>query len=259
MKLIIGCPVYDRAWILPYWFQFIERQSLPLKDIGFIFIASQKDTETLEVLSRWKSFHPEISVFDIEFPDDVNHFSHKDGTRHWTLSKYDNMVKLRNHLLEKVRIYQPDYFMSLDSDILLTNPNTLELLISHINEGAKAINPLMYMTPSGERFPSVMKWLNEPGGKATRDFDYEIGTYFKSDVIMAAKMMSKEVYNNINYIIHDQGEDLGWSSECARMGYDLYAATYIYAVHVMHKGMLVDILKNGDPRQMVTMKTLSKA
>lgn len=259
MKLIIGCPIYNRAWILPYWFQCIERQSVSLEDIGFVFIASQDDTETLSLLELWRKRHPEVEIFDVAFPTDVNHFSHAEGSRHWTISKYENMVKLRNHLLTIVRKYQPDYFMSLDSDILLTNPNTLELLISHIKEGADAVNPLMYMTPSGTQFPSVMKWVDESNAKATRDIEFPLGTYFKSDVIMAAKMMSQKVYNAIDYSIHSQGEDLGWSAACNKAGFDLYAATYIYAIHVMHQGMLAEVLKNGDPRQEVTMKSLSKA
>ena len=93
MKLIIGCPIYDRAWVLPYWFHFLERQSISLDNIGFVFIASKEDESTISILEAWKELHPEVSVFDIVFPEDVNHFSHKDGTRHWTLSKYENMVR----------------------------------------------------------------------------------------------------------------------------------------------------------------------
>lgn len=259
MKMIIGCPIYNRAWILPYWFQCIEKQSIDLKNIGFVFVASKEDLDTLSVLEHWKSRHPEVKIFDVIFPSDVNHFSHAEGSRHWTLSKYENMVKLRNVLLAQVRKYQPDYFMSLDSDVLLINSNTLELLVAHIKDGADAVNPLMFMTPHGVQFPSVMKWVGSPGDKATRDDSFPIGSYFKSDVIMAAKMMSKKVYNNVDYSIHVQGEDLGWSANCAAANYNLYAATYIYAIHVMHQRMLDEVLKNGDPRQEVTMKSLSKA
>ena len=168
------------------------------------------------------------------------------------------MVSLRNILLAKVREYQPDYFLSLDSDILLVNPNTIELLIAHINSGADAVNPLMFMTPVGTMYPSVMKWVGEPGGKAHRDQAFSLGDYFQSDVIMAAKMMSKEVYNNVDYCMHEQGEDLGWSGNCAKAGYKLYCASYIYAIHVMGRQMLNSVIKNGDPRQQISMKTLSK-
>ena len=114
------------------------------------------------------------------------------------------------------------------------------------------------MTPIGVRFPSMMKWVENPGGKAMRDINFPLGTYFKADVIMAAKMMSKEVYNSVNYKIHEQGEDLGWSAECAEKGFDLYSASYIYAPHIMSRAMLDSFKKNGDPRVEITLKPLSK-
>ena len=258
MKLIIGCPIYNRSWIFPYWISLIERQSVPLSQIGFVFVASKDDTSTIDMLTKWKSMHPEVEVFDIIYPEDVNHFSHPEGQRHWTISKYENMVNLRNCLLQKVREYQPDYFFSLDSDILIKNLSTLELLIAHIKDGADAVSPLMFMTPVGSKFPSVMKWVDSTKTKAYRHFEFPLGTYFKSDVIMAAKMMSKEVYNNIDYSIHQQGEDLGWSALCEEKGYKLYSASYIYAIHVMSQAMLADVLKNGDPRESFSLKTLSK-
>lgn len=258
MKLIIGCPIYDRDWIFPYWISAIQAQSLPLNQIGFVFIASKEDAPTITALEYWKTFHPEVELFEIVYPEQVNHFTHSEGTRQWTMSKYDNMVKLRNVLLSKVREYQPDYFMSLDSDIVLNNPSTLELLIAHIQNGADAVSPLMFMTPMGTMFPGVMKWENEPGKKAHRNYEFPLGTYFKSDVIMAAKMMSKEVYNNVNYRIHEQGEDLGWSGNCAEKGYSLYCASYIYATHVMSRQMLQSLKREPDNRQSIVLKNLSK-
>lgn len=258
MKLIIGCPIYDRAWILPLWLDAIQKQSINLSDVGFVFAAAENDTSTIDILNKWKSFNNQIELFDIFYPQNVNHFSHEDGTRHWTISKYENMVNLRNQLLSRVRSYQPDYFFSLDSDIIIKNPSTIELLVAHIKDGADAVNPLMFMTPAGSMFPSVMTWESEPGGKAHRNFGYPLGTYFKADVIMAAKMMSKDVYNNVSYEIHAQGEDLGWSSNCAKQGFNLYCASYIYAIHVMHKRMLQDVIQNGDPREEITIKGLSK-
>jgi hypothetical protein len=258
MKLIIGCPIYDRDWIFPYWISCIQSQSVSLSDIGFVFVASKDDQATIHHLEQWRDHHPEVKVFDILYPENVNHFSHKEGTRQWTLSKYENMVNLRNILLQKVREYNPDYFFSLDSDILIKNPSTIELLIAHIKEGADAVNPLMYMTPVGTSYPSVMKWVAHAGGKAHRDLDFPIGTYFKSDVIMAAKMMSRKVYSAIDYAMHPQGEDLGWSTAAADHGFNLYCASYIYTPHIMSRAMLQDVLRNGDPREFETLKTLSK-
>jgi hypothetical protein len=79
--------------------------------------------------------------------------------------------------------------------------------------------------------------------------EYKIGETFKSDIIMAAVMMNPDVYSNVRYIWHPQGEDLGWSGECTRAGYDLYCVSDLYVPHIMHKWMLDDYMTIGDQRK----------
>jgi hypothetical protein len=251
MKLIIGCPIYKREWIFPLWAAAIERQSVDLSDIGFIFETSPDDEGTLSLINSWLNRNKNIPFIKINVREDIPHFEHKQGSRQWTLSKYENMIRLRNHLLQDVREAAPDYYFSLDSDIIIKNPSTIELLINHIKEGADAVSPLMFMTPFGTQFPSVMTWKNDGTDKAFRRSDYPLGTYFQSDIIMAAKMMSKEVYENVNYKFHVQGEDLGWCMEAKEKGYKLYSASYIYAPHVMHREALPEFVKNGDNREQI--------
>lgn len=248
MKLLIGCPIYKRDWIFDHWMAYIIRQSINVKDIGIIFEASEKDTETLSKIEFYKSRVP-FAHYAIKTREDLPHFEHKENGRQWTLSKYANMVSLRNSLLDSARELDPDFYFSLDSDILIQNPNTLELLIGHIKDGADAVNPLMFMTPVGTKFPSVMTWRDDNPEKATRKNEYPIGTFFEADVIMAAKMMSKNVYKNIDYKIHLQGEDLGWSHNAKEKGYRLFCASYIYAPHIMSPLMYEDFKKNGDTRK----------
>jgi hypothetical protein len=258
MKLLIGCPMYKRSWILPHWIRCIVNQSLPIEDIGFVFEVSPDDTETIQSLEAWKKYDNRIPYFNIKIRKDIPHFQHENNGRQWTLSKYQNMVSLRNSLLTTVRDVSPEYYFSLDSDILLTNPNTLELLIAHIKSGADAVNPLMFMTPFGTMYPSVMTWREGMARKAFRQEKYSLGTYFKSDVIMAAKMMNKKVYSNIDYSVHEQGEDVGWSWECKEAGYNLFCASYIYAPHIMSELMYGSFLKHGDERSALIFENYTK-
>jgi len=251
MKLVIGCPIYKRSWILDHWIRCIYKQSIDISNIGFVFETSPNDDETNTKLETWKKYEKRIPFFSIKQRDDRPHFQHVDNGRQWTISKYANMVSLRNSILETVREQDPDYYFSLDSDILIENPNTLELLIAHIKQGADAVNPLMYMTPVGDKYPSVMSWVEGVDGKAMRLNDYPIGTYFQSDVIMAAKMMSKPIYKNVDYTIHTQGEDVGWSQTCKEKGFKLFCASYIYAPHIMSELMYQHFIKNGDTRKQV--------
>jgi len=258
MKLVIGCPIYKRDWIFPYWISCIENQDIDFSDLGFVFLVSPDDEKTIEMISRYRNSRPEISEFILDVITEVPHFDHKDGTRMWSMSKYENMVFLRNKLLKRVRELNPDYFFSLDSDILLINPNTIKLLIAHIDSGADAVSPLMFMTPTTTMYPSVMNWISEPGKNAMRKEEYPLGEYFQSDIIMAAKMMSKNVYQNVDYKLHSQGEDLGWSANAAELGYKLFSASYIYAPHIMGKHMLNDFLSNGDDRFPIYFTNLQK-
>ena len=250
--------MYKRSWILHHWIKSIISQSIPINDIGFIFEVSPDDTPTIQALESWKKFDKRIPYFEIKIREDIPHFEHENNGRQWSMSKYLNMVSLRNSLLESVRKVEPEYYFSLDSDILLTNTNTIELLIAHIKSGADAVSPLMFMTPFGTMYPSVMDWRLDVPTKAFRKEKYELGHYFQSDVIMAAKMMSKDVYNNINYTLHEQGEDVGWSLECKRAGFKLYSASYIYAPHIMSEVMYESFLANGDNRQELLISSYAK-
>lgn len=248
MKLIIGCPVYKRAWILPTWFKFIEQQTMPLSDIGFVFELGTDDDETHNVLWEWQLAHPEVSVFDAVVRDDINHETHPKSGRQWTGSKYWRMVDLRNSLLDRVMSHEPQKFFSLDSDILLEHPETLERLFN-MTEHLDAVGILSYMKPGTTQYPSVMSWVNGVGNRARRaDAGYPIGTIFRSDIIMAAVMMSKKVYENTKYQWHKQGEDLGWSAYATQKGYELWCASNVYGAHIMHEDHLEPYLLHGDSR-----------
>lgn len=248
VKILIGCPIYRRGWILNHWMKCLKAQSVPQDSLGFIFEVGPDDDPTISMLNAWNRYDRSNCHFEIVTRSDLPHFEHVQNGRQWTISKYENMVKLRNSILGKVRELSPDYYFSLDSDILLENPNTIELLIAHIKEGADAVSPLMFMTPMGDMYPSVMSWMNDGTDSATRLPRYPIGSFFQSDVIMAAKMMSKKVYENIDYTLHHQGEDVGWSWECKKSGYRLFSASYIYAPHIMSQAHYDHYLQAGDNR-----------
>lgn len=244
--IIIGGPIYRREWVLPYWFDAIEKQDWPLEDLGFVFIAGADDNATLDTLSEWHANHPQVSWFDLVIDKETDH----QEKRNWEPNRLQTMVRLRNIALGRIRIKQPERFFSLDSDILLEDPNTISRLYELTSkENIVAASPLMYMTPTDKRFPSVMKWRGEVGGIAYRDESFPIGTTFKADVIMAAKMMTAEAYNAVDYVFHRFGEDVGWSAEITRAGYEIYAMTDIYCPHIMSKESLAHYLESGDSRK----------
>lgn len=246
MLLMIGCPVLARDWILPFWFEAIERQDFPLEDVGFIFEVAPNDEPTLQALLDFSHAHPELRCFDIFVNTTESHAVQPTEIRTWDWHKYMTMVNLRNDLLSRVVCHNPDRFFSLDSDILLENPRTLTELV-RLTEDHDAVSPLMYMTPTGTEFPSVMTF-NEIGIGFRDNDHYSIGELFQADVIMAAVMMGRSVYQQARYHWHRQGEDLGWAQDCAAKGFKLWAASYLYCPHIMSPNMLENYRKYGDPR-----------
>lgn len=252
--IIIGCPIYDRAWILPYWFDAILKQDWPLEDIGFLFETAPDDKETLDLLWEFQATHPTIRCFDVQVNTVEEHFSHKEGHRSWDRNRYLTMANFRNNLLDRVCCHRPDRYFSLDSDIILENPRTISELVQLTSQpNINAVAPLLFMTEEGPFFPNCMHWREAPNGQAGRADSYPFGTVFKSDIIMAAVMMTPLVYENTRYQWHRQGEDLGWSAQCAMRGYDLYIASYIYSAHIMSQAKLTEYRVCGDDRRAVTL------
>lgn len=260
MKILIGMPVYKRAWILRDWFAAIESQTIPLDQLGFIFELGPNDNETHDILYDWHAKHPQVFCFDGIIRENERHNIHPDGHRQWTHGKYYTMVNLRNNLLERATCLQPDRYFSLDSDILITNPNTIEHLVN-LTETLDAVGLLCYMRWRDEddiKHPSVMSWQHTPGMRAERRLEqYPLGSLFRSDVIMAAKMMSKQVYENVRYRWHRQGEDVGWSAEAYHQGFNLYCASDIYAPHIMHTFLLDYFKEKGDKRSLINKNVLN--
>lgn len=247
MWVLIGCPVYAREWILPYWFRAIEQQDFPLDQVGFIFEVAPDDHHTVDALFCWHGRHPEVRCFDVRVNTEVQHRAHLDGgPRNWNHTRYATMVLMRNKLLDRVCCMEPDRYFSLDTDMLLSDPTTISQLVT-LTEELEAVAPLAYMTKEGTEFPNVMTWI--PGvSRAARQNPYPLGTVFPADVIMACKMMRPEVYQRTRYRHHTQGEDLGWSQHCRELGFKLWSASHIYVPHVMHPSMLPGYLEHGDSR-----------
>jgi len=255
VNILIGAPIFKREWVLPYWFKAIENQNFPKENLGFVFDLGPDDDSTHDLLWGWHMSHPEFRVFDAQIQLDINHFTHEEGHRSWSQMQYYNMVYMRNNLLDRAAALsdQFDFYFSLDSDLLLEDPETLNKLVSYAQEDSTraVVSPLSYMTPFDTNFPSAMSWIEKPGSNAARKRDeYRVGELFKADVVMAAVFMQKYVFQNVRYQWHRQGEDLGFATALAEMGFESWAAWDIYCPHIMSRQMLSDYIKSGiDPRK----------
>lgn len=247
MFVLIGSPIYKRNWILPDWFDAILAQDFDVRNIGFVFLVSPEDQETVQLLIDYSTKYP-FRCLDIVVDDDPKiHVEHPPQQRTWTQDRYKSMSKFRNELLDQAICREPDRYFSLDSDILLEDPSTIRELVQ-LTAALDAVSPLSFMTPDNVKFPNVMSWVDREKAVRVNEL-YQIGKLFQVDVIMAAVMMSKQVYSKTRYLPHRQGEDLGWSQSCRDLGFKLYSASYLYAPHIMYAERLREYKDIGDRRK----------
>lgn len=221
MRLVIGCPVKDRAWIMDKWFDHIELAIPDEVEVEYVFVIPSGD-ETLEIINKRC---PQAHLVLTEEAPSYERNWHKEG-------RYREMVQVRNALLREVRRINPDYFLSLDSDILVT-PTCISESLSIIRDGYNAVAPPTFLDPTDKRFTNAAV-LKPRGGyyRATP------GTSHIVDIIMAIKLMDRAAYQ-VDYDFNIFGEDFGWSKGARENGIKMFYAGGIGpSKHVMKKEWL---------------------
>lgn len=203
MELAVGCPVRDRAWILPAWFEHVEaaceRAGIEPR---YLFVADPwNDADTVKACGIGAAERNRSIEVDVVDEGDRGPYR-----REWHRSRLAEMVVVRDRLLALARSYEPDLFWSLDSDIL-THPDSLVSALEGIGR-FDAVGMKAFMSP-GTSCPSYAMLRGESWHRPNQD------GFFPVDVIMASKLMTPKAYY-VNYAYDDRGEDIGWS-KCARV------------------------------------------
>ncbi|XP_011498095.1 PREDICTED: glycosyltransferase 25 family member isoform X2 [Ceratosolen solmsi marchali] len=86
---------------------------------------------TIKILNTWLK-EQGSNYFSVNVTMDPKTQGHEDekGIADWTPSRFEHIIKLREEVLNYARKIWADFIFMLDADIFLTNPNTLNLLIS---------------------------------------------------------------------------------------------------------------------------------
>lgn len=224
IPLVVGMPVYKRAWILDEWFDSLEAQDPP-DGTRLIFAASPSDDGTEQtILRRW----PSAEILPIDYFDPFED-SERDAC-----GRYAMLATVRNRLLRAVAALGPMGYLSWDSDIILRPGALRELWNASDSKGA--VGALVDM--GGAQRPGHWSWMHLQGTEAFRPPDVfdgipDQGTTVcigendtmpdpyrrrRVGVIMGCKLLSPNAYRNARYADHIDGEDVGWAIQCEAMG-----------------------------------------
>jgi hypothetical protein len=230
MRLLVGCPLVGnpeagRNWILDKWYEHL-------------MTAGEKAGVVPEVICN---VHPDDAdtvalLTDLKVTFFYSVFTGRDGDHRWSNDRYYEMVNLRNELLGEVRNLSPDYFFSLDSDVLL-HPDGIKTLLSAVEEkpDAWAIGSKCFVSRHSTLHPNMGKWVGPHRGTMFKREN--LNQLVKVDILIGGYLMTRNAYA-IDYVYNRRGEDLGWSLEIQKAGGTLYWDGRVCNKHVMHPAML---------------------
>ncbi|KAG7316142.1 hypothetical protein KOW79_021008 [Hemibagrus wyckioides] len=115
---------------LPHVLGAIDRLHYP-KDRIAVWVATDHNTDnTVFILREWlikvQNLYHYVEWRPQEEPSE---YEDEDGPKHWTDLRYEHVMKLRQAALDTARQMWADYFLLVDCDNLLTNPDILWKLI----------------------------------------------------------------------------------------------------------------------------------
>lgn len=247
----IGCPIRNRSAYIPYYLENIYSLTYDKKLISLHFLVNNSTDNSEQLLLNFKSQHEhEYRKIIIEHFQKKHYKPEDERTNDARLSSiYKHLVNLRNTLLS--RVGDSDFLFSVDSDIML-QPNTLNKLLSAQKDAVAGLiyNGYLEYPESYWKYPNILN-LNQVG-----EFEHISNWYIKNasnlkesklipvDGTGAIILLSNKICKETQYSYNQQGEDMGWSLDCKRKGYQLYCDISAFAHHLMSEQMLDKYIKN---------------
>jgi hypothetical protein len=227
--LVLGGPVANRDWILPTWFNhvFAACETAHLEP-EFVFVVPEWDKKTIwEINDCTGGYVDMIKVDEPPLPDH----------RNWGPTRVTHLVELRNSLLRRVRQIGPQYFWSLDSDILPRKDALVNALEVFDKRGVDAVGMHLYMSMIGRHHGS--KGFLSPGNQLTtrKVEETQLQGVYPTDVVMGSFVARPAAYK-IDYQFNKEGEDVGWAIACRDEGLKFMWDARALCKHVMNPANL---------------------
>lgn len=244
MKIAVGCPIRNRAWIFEEWVEHV-RIAFDLAGVKPFWVfaigvgPSGKDDGTRQIVTDLYRNEPGIWT-EIAEPIIPNEDQFNCQHEQWNGGRYEQMAEYRNRLLGLAQAISPDYFLSLDSDILL-HPSALLCMLDTIQHKHRikgtdvlfdAVGGKAFLSEGSEHI-TTYGTLAYNGGIRRVNSD----AVFPTQILMAIKLMSPAAYH-IPYEANQFGEDIGWSLNCEKAGLNLGWDGRVCSKHIMNREQL---------------------
>lgn len=223
-KVMIGCPVRNRAWILPLYLKALDNMDYPQHYREYCFIVNNSIDNTEALLREFALNSPARVKIEIVNFEDAGGFIRGEY-------RFKKLAYLRNILLNQFMLSDCTYLFSVDSDILVP-PHALSALISHQCDIVSALVPNGHILGDDKVFNILSR---DKKGHYIHIKDFPLDKIFAVDVTGAAYLINKRVIKEggVRYSAAGGAEDIGFCEEAKSRGFKIYCDPRIKCEHVM--------------------------
>uniref|UniRef100_A0A8B9KRD8 Collagen beta(1-O)galactosyltransferase 2 n=1 Tax=Astyanax mexicanus TaxID=7994 RepID=A0A8B9KRD8_ASTMX len=140
-KVLIAIVARNAAHSLPYYLGCIENLQYPKERIAIWAATDHNVDNTTAMLREWlKAAQSRYHYVEWRPMEEPRSYTDEWGPKHWSPSRFNHLMKLRQAALKAARERWADYVLFADSDNLLTNPRVLDLMMA---ENRTLVAPMM--------------------------------------------------------------------------------------------------------------------
>jgi len=228
MHVVVGAPVAERAWVLPRWHEAVIGQARSGLDIEVVCHYTHSKDQTLALLADRGVTVLNDPLRPTRPVESIDRHEWRFGNRGRDAAY---MADLRNVLVAWVEAEtEADYFLSLDTDIILPG-GALAALLEDFPGGA--LSPLVDLAHPcvGRTAWNFMSWLEGEPRRVHRT-DALPPARFRADTVGAAILLDRSAMA-VRWAEHPQGEDVGWSLDAERRGIARWVDPEVRCEHLM--------------------------
>lgn len=235
---MLATPVAERDWVLSDWFACLAAQTRQPDALVFLHSGRRGD-------ATWEALHDGARTLGAAAT--LAHDAAAPHQRH-DPGRFRTLARLRNRALAYARVLQgADLVLSLDTDVLLEDPETLERLESWLAYGYDVAAPITWLHPGGKG-----SWAVNAGFLTDRSDDATAGWRRASaneipprkalevGFTFAVQMFGPKVACDprARYGLHESGEDIAFGQALRRLGARVIWDTSLEARHVWDRADL---------------------
>jgi len=227
-KIMIGCPVRDRAWILPRYLECLSKLHYPVSLLHFCFIINDCSDDTELILADFAADpRRKVTLINADFK------ATKTPSALRGSYSFNCLADLRNILLGQFLKSDCKYLFSVDSDILVL-PHSLSCLLAANRDIISAL------VCNGHEIndPHCYNILNrDVNGSWQHLRQFPRDQIFQVDCTGAAILIKRKVIekHGVCYSATYGPEDFAFCRDAVKQGLKIYCDGRIELEHVMFK------------------------